>query len=40
MKVLVDTGAISSADFLMGASRIQELKWGDGKAYWIGGSSA
>ena len=40
MKIVVDTGAISSADFLMGASRIQELKWDDGTAFWIGGSSA
>ncbi len=32
MKVLVDTGVISSADFLVGDSRIQELKWGDGSA--------
>lgn len=32
MKVLVDTGVISSADFLVGASRIQELKWGNGSA--------
>lgn len=30
MKVLVDTGVISSADFLVGDSRPQELKWGNG----------
>ena len=28
MKVLVDTGVISSSNFLLGDSRIQELKWG------------
>ena len=32
MKVLVDTGVISATDFLVGDSRIQELKWGDGVA--------
>lgn len=32
MKVLVDTGVISAADFLEGDSRIQELKWGKGVA--------
>jgi len=30
MKILLDTGVISSADFLEGDSRIQELKWGSG----------
>jgi hypothetical protein len=30
MKVLLDTGVISSADFLEGDSRIQKLKWGSG----------
>lgn len=30
MKVLVDTGVISSSDFLVGDSQVQELKWGDG----------
>jgi len=32
VKVLVDTGVISATDFLVGDSRIQELKWGDGVA--------
>jgi hypothetical protein len=30
MKILLDTGVISNADFLEGDSRIQELKWGGG----------
>jgi hypothetical protein len=33
MKVLVDTGVISSADLLVGDSRTQELRWGDGIAH-------
>ena len=33
MKILVDTGVISSADFLTGDSRIQELKWGNASAH-------
>jgi hypothetical protein len=33
MKILVDTGVISSADFLTGDSRIQELKWGNVSAH-------
>lgn len=32
MKVLVDTGAIRSADFLVGDARVQELKWGNGSS--------
>lgn len=33
MKILVDTGVISSADFLTGDSRIQELKWGNASTH-------
>jgi hypothetical protein len=33
MKVLVDTGVISSSDFLVGDSQVQELKWGNGRTH-------
>jgi hypothetical protein len=32
MRVLIDTGIISSADFLVGDSRVQEFRWGNGSA--------